>query len=190
MSREQTNKIETSKESSIPEMGEEILAREAEANIEPRRKHGYMMATALAMFLAFGAAEAKGQVRGVGPQKWGGVGRDVLSTVINQGSFGARSAIDRNEAKKRESIEQEYISQLSVLQTAEKEMERQWAEKKAAIKGNSEKLAEMEAQHASEKREFTIARTKLRAEYEKKMNRAKVKKELIDAVFSGATRGW
>jgi hypothetical protein len=191
MSPEKIQNQELQKENAAIAIGEELLAKEDEAVMEPKRKYGYMMATALAMFLTVGAVKTEAQVRGVGPQSWGGdSGRGLLGEVIGRGSFGARSALDRNESKKRASIEQEYLSNLEVIRNAEKEMERQWNEKRSAAKGNPVKLQEMNAEYEMEKAEFAKTKTDLRIKYEKEMRKAKAKGDLINRLFAGTTGGW
>jgi len=177
----------------IIELGRNALAKEAILEIEPKRSGGYMLCTVLGMALAMGmmTGKAEAQVRGIGPQSWGG-GRQFASEVFHQGIFEIGSSLDRAQNAKQDRIEHEYVAQLTLLGDAMRELDNQYLHQKARLMrkgGGPADLKNLEDSYLTEKAQLIKARDDLEKEYRKQTRNNGVKKVLTRTIIRGV-RGW
>jgi hypothetical protein len=174
-------------------LGEKILLREADLKIEPRRSGGYMLCSVLAMALAMGmtAGKAEAQVRGVGPQSWGGGGQ-MVSEVFHQGVFEIGSALNRSQNAKQDRIEHEYVARLTQLGDAMRQLDNQYGNQKTRLTrqgGSSANLKKLEDKYRAEKAQLMQAENDLKREYYRQTRNAGIKRTLTEAIVQGV-RGW
>jgi len=177
----------------VIKLGTEVLQKEASAEIKPWRSGGYMLCTVLAMALAMGmtAGKAEAQVRGIGPQSWGG-GRQFASEVFHRGVFEIGSSLDRTQNAKQDRVEHEYVARLTQLGDAVRQLDNQYANQKARLMrrgGSPEDLKNLENSYLAEKTQLIRARIELEKEYRRQTRNNRIKKGLTEALIQGV-RGW
>ncbi len=177
----------------VMELGTKVLQREVDSEIEPKRSGGYMFCTVLAMALAMGmtAGKAEAQVRGVGPQSWGG-GRQFAGEVFSQGVFEVGSTLNRAQNAKQDRVEHEYVARLTQLGDAARELDNQYGNQRARIMrrgGSSADLKKLEDEYRVKKAQLMQAENDLKREYRKQTRNNGIKRGLTEAVVQGA-RGW
>ncbi len=139
---------------------DKFAEKETNLNIHPGRAATFMLLTLLALSTAMGD-KAEAQVRGIGPQSWGG--QRITGQVLGRTTFEVGSAIDRKEAARRDQIERDYVKKLT-------ELERQ------------------EMQYPEERNQIEAEKIRLRQEYEKS-KRPSLKHEILNGAIQGV-RGW
>ena len=174
-------------------LGTKVLQREADSEIEPKKSGGYMLCTVLAMALAMGMSvgKAEAQVRGVGPQSWGGGGQ-IAGEVFHQGIFEVGSALNRAQNGKQDRIEHEYVARLTQLGDATRQLDNQYSNQKARLTrqgGGSADLKKLEDGYRTEKARLMQAENDLKRGYHKQKRNTGIKRALTEAVVQGA-RGW
>lgn len=174
-------------------LGEKILLREADLKIEPRRNGGYMLCSVLAMALAMGitTGKAEAQVRGIGPQGWG-IGGQMVSEVFHQGVFEIGSALNRSQNAKQDRVEHEYVTRLTQLGDAARQLDNQYSIQRARLMkqgGNSADLKKLEDRYKTEKTQLAQAENGLKGEYYRQTRNSGIKRSLTEAIVQGA-RGW
>lgn len=176
----------------IVRMGGKVLEEESNLEIKPERSGGYMLCTILATALAMGmaAGKAEAQVKGVGPQGQG-FGRQMIGEIFHQGVSEAGSAIDRSQNAKRDMIEQNYVAQLTKLENEERQLDHQYAVQKRQLshKGALGKLETLERDYKKEKTRIAQVEIELKKEYRKQIRNMGIKKEITESIFRGI-RGW
>ncbi len=177
----------------IVELGERILLREVNSEIEPRRNGGYMLCTVLAMALAMGmtAGKAEAQVRGVGPQSWGG-GREIAGQIFHRGISGIGSSLDRAQNAKQDRIEHEYVAQLTQLGDAMRQLDNQYGNQRARLMrqgGSPADLRKLEERYRAEKTQLIQAENDLKRKYHKQIGSTGMLRELTEVGVQSA-RGW
>lgn len=177
----------------ILELGKNTLLREVDSEIEPKRNGGYMLCTVLAMALAMGmtAGKAEAQVKGVGPQSWGGGGQ-FASEVFNRGIFEVESALNRSQNGKQDRVEHEYAARLTQLGDVARQLDNQYGNQRARLMqqgGSPADLKNLEDKYRTEKTQLLQAENDLKREYRKQIRNTGIKRALTEAVVQGA-RGW
>jgi hypothetical protein len=176
----------------IANLGQIVLIKEAERGVEPKRSGGYILSTVLAMALAMGmsAEKAKAQTR------WpiGGTGKQLAGQIINRGIFEASSAIDRAHWKKMGQIENDYVTQLTILADAKRNLDKEYLQQKRQIMRSGEpdkerQLQELNTWYQTEAAKLEQNQIQVRLSYEKSKRKEEIKHGIINSVFRGA-RGW
>ena len=174
-------------------LGKKILLREADLKIGSRRSGGYMLCSVLAMALAMGmtAGKAEAQVRGVGPQNWGGGGQ-MVSEVFHRGVFEIGSALNRSQNAKQDRTEHEYVARLTQLGDAMRQLDNQYGNQRVRLMrrgSSSADLKNLEDRYRTEKMQLIKAENDLKREYHKQTRNTGIKRELTEAIVQGV-RGW
>ena len=169
----------------VIELGTEVLQREANLEIEPKRSGGYMLCTVLAMVLAMGvtAEKAKAQIGG-----WANFGRQTVGSVISESG----SAVDRTQNAKQDKIEREYIAQLTRLEDDERQLDYRYSGQKNRLMqqgGPSENLKNLENDYRAEKAKISQVRAELKKEHDRQIRNIRTKKTVAKTIFQGV-RGW
>ena len=152
-----------------------------------------MLCTVLAMGLAMGmtAGRAEAQVRGVGPQSWGGGGQ-IAGEIFNQGIFEVGSALNRTQNAKQDRIEHEYVARLTQLRDAMGQLDDQYGNQRTRLTkqgGSSADLKKLEEKYRTEKAQLIQAENDLKRGYHKQTRNTGIKRSLTEAIVQGA-RGW
>lgn len=173
------------------EIGVRVLKKEADFE-SPKKAGGFMLTTLLAMGLALGMmpARAEAQVRGIGPQSWGGGGQ-VASEMIRQGAFEAGSMFDRTENAKRASIEHDYVASLTRLGEIERNLDYEYAKEKNRLSqdGTKQDIERLEKEYRTANIKIARDRIDLKKGYDKGIRNIKIKDAIIGGVLQGV-RGW
>ncbi len=103
------------KESPLDIMGNKALAVESSL---PRNGLLFKTTTVLALLMSAGvfSEKAEAQVRGVGPQ--GGVVGNIISQVLETGTFQATRSMDKKRGQEKEKLEAAYTEAMHQLKTA------------------------------------------------------------------------
>jgi hypothetical protein len=178
----------------IANLGQRVLAKEVEREVEPKRSGGYILSTVLAMALAMGmsAEKAKAQTRWIVEER--GFGRQVAGQIFNRGVFEAGSAIDRAHGKKMAQIENDYVSQLTALEDAKRMLDNDYLREKSRIMrtgglNKETQLQQLNAWYQSEAEKIRRNQIEVRRRYEESKRKEQIKHELVNSVLRGV-RGW
>lgn len=177
----------------VMELGAKVLQKEADSEIEPRKNGGYMLCTVLAMALAMGmsAGKAEAQVRGVGPQSWGGGGQ-LAGEVFNRGIFEVGSALNKSQNAKQDRVEHKYVARLTQLGDTARQLDDQYGNQRARLTrqgGSSTDLKKLEDRYRTERAQLMQAENDLKREYHRQTRNTGIKRALTEAVVQGV-RGW
>jgi len=174
----------------IANLGQRVLAKEVEREVEPKRSGGYILSTVLAMGMS--AEKAKAQTRWIVEER--GFGRQIAGQIFNRGVFEAGSAIDRAHGKKMTQIENDYVSQLTTLEDAKRMLDNDYLREKSRIMrtGGLDKetqLQQLNAWYQSEAEKIRRNQIEIRRQYEKSKRKEQIKHELVNSVLRGI-QGW
>lgn len=185
---------EQERQEQIAKLGKEILIKEADLKIEPKRCGGYVLCSVLAIALAMGmtAEKAQAQTRWLVEER--GFGRQLAGQIFNRGIFEAGSAIDRRHGKKMDQIENNYVSQLTAMEDAKRKLDNDYLRGKSRITrgGATDKeaqLQELNARYQAEATKLKQDEIEIKRLYAKSKRGERIKHELVDSIFRG-TRGW
>ena len=137
------------------------------------------------------AGKAEAQVRGVGPQSWGGGGQ-IAGEIFHQGAFEIGSAINRAQNAKQDRIEHEYSAQLTQLEDAMRQLDNQYGNQRARLMkqgGSPTDLKKLEEGYRAEKAQLTQAEKDLRKKHHKQIRNTVITRALTEPIIQGA-RGW